>query len=188
MHDVLAKMPVRDSTGGTHPIVKAEHVLYQSSRGAEPDAPPNMAPWLLAIGLLIGALFLWLGMRAIAGSRGAQVATSVLFSAWSLVIGLLGVVLTILWTVTDHAFAHRNENLLLFNPLWLLLVVLLPLALMSGKTWSFARRLALAVAVLDVLALLAHVVLLSRQSNLALVGLALPPAVAIAWTMTRARR
>jgi hypothetical protein len=188
LHDVLAKMQVRDSTGATRPIVKAETVLYQSTRGLEPDAPPNMAPWLLVIGLVIAALFVWLGARAVAGGSGAQITAGVLFGAWSLIVGLLGVVLTILWTVTDHAFAHRNENLLLFNPLWLILVVLLPLALMSGRAWAFARRLAMSVAVLSVLALVAHIVLLSRQTNLALVGLALPPALAIAWTMTKVRR
>ncbi|MEO7085415.1 MAG: DUF4105 domain-containing protein [Gemmatimonadaceae bacterium] len=185
MHDILAKMPVHDSTGATHPLVKAEHVLFQSTRGPEPEAPPNMAPWLLAVGLVIGGVFAWLGARAIAGKHGASAAAAVLFGVWSLVAGLLGVVLTILWTVTDHDFAHRNENLLLFNPLWLLLVVLLPLALMRGRAAAFARRLSMALAVLTVLGLVAHLVLLSRQTNLALVGLALPPALAIAWTMRR---
>ena len=95
--------------------------------------------------------------------------------------GLLGVLLTLLWTVTDHVFAHHNENLLLFNPLWLVLAVLIAITMWSGRAARWTRLFALGLAGLSAIALLAHLVTLSSQVNLAVIGLALPPALAIAW-------
>ncbi|MEO6878562.1 MAG: hypothetical protein ABI205_08795, partial [Gemmatimonadaceae bacterium] len=83
--------------------------------------------------------------------------------------------------------AHANENVLLFNPLWLVLAVLLPIYLVTGRAARATRMLAMFLAGLGVLALAAHVVGLSRLSNLAIIGLALPASLAIAWIMTRAR-
>ncbi|MDB4877256.1 MAG: hypothetical protein JWM41_3702 [Gemmatimonadetes bacterium] len=183
LHDAVATLQVRDSTGATHPLVANEQVLYQSTRPAEPTAPPHLAPWLTAIGVVVAALFAWLGTRAGSGARGARVAAAIAMGLWSFLAGLLGVVLTILWTVTDHIFAHANENLLLFNPLWLVLAVLLPVYYLSGRATRATRAVALVLAGLCAVALLAHLVTLSRQSNLALVGLALPPALAILWAV-----
>ena len=179
LHDWAATRLVRDSTGATHKLVRNERVLYQSSRPAEAQSPPMLAPWLTAIGVVVALLFTWLGFR------GPTLGAAIAFSIWSLVCGLLGVLLTLLWTVTDHRFAHANENLLLFNPLWLLLVVLLPLYLRRNRAIATTRSLVFVVAGLSVLALLAHVVMLSRQANLAPIGLGLPPALAIAFVIAK---
>ncbi len=187
LHDVVATVQVRDSTGGMHPLVKREAVLFQSTRPPEPVAPPNFAPWLVAIGLILAGLFAWLGMRAAAGARGSVIAAGVVLSIWAVVAGLLGLVLSILWMFTDHVFAHANENLMLFNPLWLVLAVLLPIYFLTGRAARATRMLAMFLAGLGVLALAAHVVGLSRQSNLAIIGLALPASLAIAWVMTQVR-
>jgi hypothetical protein len=104
------------------------------------------------------------------------------------VAGVLGLLLTLLWTVTDHVFAHRNENLLLFNPLWLVLAVSIAITMWSGRAASLTRTLAFGLAGLIVLALVSHLVLLSAQVNLAIIGLALPPALAIAWAAAQQRR
>jgi hypothetical protein len=98
---------------------------------------------------------------------------------------VLGLLLTILWTLTDHVFAHRNENLLLFNPLWFVLAVLIAITMSSGRAARWTRLFALGLAGLGVIALLAHLVTVSSQSNLAVIGLALPPALAIAWVSAR---
>jgi hypothetical protein len=97
-------------------------------------------------------------------------------------------VLTLLWTVTDHAFAHSNENLLIFNPLWLAAVLMVPLTFTSGRFAHATRILTMALASLCALALIGHLVRLSSQSNLAIVALAFPPAMAIALVMQRLRR
>ena len=187
LHDVVGTLQVRDSTGATRPLVRGERVLFKATRGPEAETPPNLAPWLTAIGLLLAALIAWLGSRATAPRRGARLGAAIVMSIWCAVAGVLGLLLTLLWAVTDHVFAHRNENLLLFNPLWLVLAVSIAITMWSGRAASFTRWLAIGLAGLTVLALLAHLVLLSSQVNLAIIGLALPPALAIAWTTLQQR-
>jgi hypothetical protein len=58
---------------------------------------------------------------------------------------------------------------------------------LSGRAARATRGIAYLLATLSIVALLAHLVLLSRQVNLAVIGLALPPALAIAWTVWRWR-
>ena len=70
-----------------------------------------------------GAAVVLSGTRADFGSHAARTIAAALIGLWSFAAGLLGIVLTLLWTVTDHIFAHGNENLLLFNPLWLALAM-----------------------------------------------------------------
>jgi hypothetical protein len=89
--------------------------------------------------------------------------------------------LTILWTATDHFFAHYNENLLVFNPLWLLLGVLVAVYFTTGRAARVTGYLAIGLATLCALALLSHLVFVSRQANLSIILLALPAALAIAW-------
>jgi hypothetical protein len=185
LHDFISTLQVRDSAGGMRPLVKREMTLFQATRPPEPSSPPTRWPWLTAVGLIVAALFAWIGAAAMAGGRGARVAATLLIGAWALAAGLLGVVLTLLWTVTDHVFAHANENLLLFNPLWLVLAVLAIAALARGRTSMWFHKWSIGLAALAALALIIHVVFLSAQDNLAIIGLALPPALAIAWVATR---
>jgi hypothetical protein len=184
LHDWVATRQVRDSAGAMRPLVKAERVLYQAhGRASEPSEPPRLGLWLTLIGVVLGVIFL------IVGVRGSGLAGPILFSTWSVVCGLLGILLTLLWAVTDHRFAYANENLLIFNPLWLILAFLLPRYLRSGRSANLTRKLTFALAGLGVIALLAHIVFLSRQSNLAVIGLGLPPALAMAVvTMVSFRR
>jgi len=185
LHDVVGAVRLQDSTGASRPLVRGERVLFRSTRGPEAEAPPNLAPWLLALGVVLAGIFVWLGLRARSGRRGARLAAAIALSIWCTVAGVLGLLLTILWTLTDHVFAHRNENLLLFNPLWLVLAVLIAITMSSGRAARWTRLLALGLAGLGVIALLAHLVTVSSQSNLAVIGLALPPALAIAWVSAR---
>lgn len=176
LHDWVATRQVKDSAGAMHPLVKQQRVLFQSTRPPEPTAPPKFA-WLYAAGVVIALLFVWLGL---ATRTGAAIA----FGVWSALCGILGVLLTLLWTITDHRFAYANENLLLFNPLWLVLAVLLPLWAMRDRTPRFTKELLYTVSVLSVIALVAHVAL-SRQNNLPVIGLALPPALALAFVVAK---
>ena len=82
-----------------------------------------------------------------------------------------------------NPFAHQNENLLLFNPLWLVLVFLLPRFILRGRAAKTTRNLLTVFLTLAVLALVAHLGL-SRQHNIAVIGLALPIAAAL-WYVVR---
>ncbi|HEY4218148.1 MAG TPA: DUF4105 domain-containing protein [Gemmatimonadaceae bacterium] len=186
LHDVVAAAQVRDSQGALRPLVARESVLLQSDRPPEPAAPPKLGVWLLALGVVIAALIAWLGLGVEPESRGRRIVTGLVIGLWSLVAGLLGCALTFLWLFTDHVFARSNENLLLFNPLWLILAVMALVYYVSGRAERATRSLAALLALFSAIALLAHPVGLSRQSNLPLIGLALPAALVIAWLTTRA--
>ena len=189
LHDYLNTVQVRDSAGALHPLVRHDSLVVRSTRPPEPTEPPDLAPWLLVAGLVISGLFGWLGVKATRGgrrNRGAAVAAATLIGLWSVVAGLLGVLLTLLWTITDHTFAHSNENLLLFNPLWLVMAVLFSVGLLTGHAWRWTRMLAILLGGLAALALALHVMRVSRQDNLPIIALALPAALVIEWIAAHA--
>lgn len=142
------KRRLRDEkTADGLPLVIEEQMLPTGSSATEiwPE-PPDWRPLFAAAGVLLAGLLLSLSSqstrhpiaRVFAGGLGALV---------SMGLGLSGLLLTGLWLGTDHMSAWRNENLLLFLPLWLLTL---------PAWWQFTRgrhshgiwRLARAVAAL----------------------------------------
>jgi hypothetical protein len=186
LRDFVRTLEVSDGHGGMQPLVKSERVLFQATRDPAPAQPPRLWPGLLALGLAVGALVLWTGSRANAApSRSARFAPAIIVAVWSVAAGALGLILTVLWTATDHVFAHRNENVLLFNPLWFVAAVLIPITYVRGGAIRAARAIAVSIAALATVAVVLHVTTLSSQKNWAEIGLGLPPALAAAWVMTR---
>lgn len=185
LHDWVATRQVRDSAGVLRPLVKNERVLVQSNRPQEPQRPPSFA-WLWTAGAIIAGVFAWLGV--VARTPGAaRTSAATIFSVWSLTIGVLGVILTFLWTATDHRFAHPNENLLLFNPVWLVLAVTLPMTVLRDRAVWVTNRLLVLVFALGGLGLIAHLVGLSQQANLPIVGLGLLPTAGLIFATRQAR-
>jgi hypothetical protein len=185
LRDYIRELRVSDGNGGTRPLVKNERMLLGTVAHPEASAPPRWTPTFLAIGGLIAVLFASVGWRAARGSAGARYAAGTLFAFWSFALGILGVILTLLWVVTDHHFAYRNENLLLFNPLWLVLAVLAPMTAVKGRASRVTRWLTWTLAACGVLALLLHAIGLSQESNMEIIALTLPPMAAIAWAVHR---
>ncbi len=139
-------------------------------------SPPHRALWHLLVGLAIGAVFAGAGRLAGRNATAARVAARGVIGlgggAWGLVAGVLGLVLLGLWTLTDHEFGWRNENLLQANPLALALMVLAPLAAIRGS--RMATRLAAILAALSAAGLLLHFLPVTPQANLPIIALALP--------------
>jgi cytochrome bd-type quinol oxidase subunit 2 len=179
---------VRDSAGRSHKLVLRDTLLSPSKRAPEPTAPPPLGPWLLVLGLIVAGIIAGLGALVTAARRPGRAATigaAIALGVWTLVAGILGVLLTLLWAITDHRYAHSNENLLLFNPLWLILCVLVIVSIASGRAWRWTRDLAVLLATFAVVALLGHLVGVARQENLPVIALALPPALALVWVGIR---
>jgi hypothetical protein len=149
------------------PLVASEQVLLPHRIAPE---PPERArpwwPWMLA-GLALGVAVLLAARRA-PRSLGAVAGVSWLAS------GLVGMLMLFLWLGTAHRFAWANENLLLFDPVALLL---LPGAwrLARGRApGAWFRGLLAMVAALAVLALLLKWVMLFSQVNEPWIALLLP--------------
>jgi len=187
VHDYVATVQIESPTG-PRPLVKSEHVLFQSSRGPEPEAAPTLGVKFGIAGGAFAILVFWLAMAATKRTPWIRGIAATLVGLWALVVGLLGVVLTLLWSVTNHVIAHGNENLLLFNPLWLVLAVLLPMFVWSRKAVRPARLVCTAVVTMSVMALVSHMVGLSAQANLPIIALTLPPALAMAAIVARNER
>jgi len=185
LRDYLRELRIDDGHGGTRPLIKSERVLLGTVTHPEATAPPRWMPLFLTLGALIAALFSIVGWRGARGNARARFAAATLFALWSFGAGILGLLLALLWGVTDHTFAHRNENLLLFNPVWLVLAVLVPMTAVKGRTSRVTRWLTFSLAALAVIALLLHLVGLSREANGEIIAFALPPIVALAWAVHR---
>ncbi len=163
------------------PLVAAETELLPQRQAAEPDEHAiALWPWLLA-GVVIAALVLALGPR-----HPRSLAT--LAGGFWLLCGLLGAVLALSWAFTEHRALWANRNLLLLDPLCLLL---LPgaWALLRGRTPSPRfRALLVAVAVLAALACLPLWLQVSPQRNGHWIALLLPLHAALARLWARPSR
>jgi hypothetical protein len=162
------------------PLVADERTLFESTAPDPPAAPPLWLPWYLAVGAVVGALAVALGVGARRRTRWSGVGLGTLSAVWGTVGGLGGLVLAGLWAFTDHAMAYRNENLFQLNPLLLGLPVLVPLGLAGFRRAArWARALALIVAGLSLLGLVLQALPGLDQVNGPIIALLLPVHVGI---------
>jgi hypothetical protein len=121
----VREVKVHDNAGNLVPLVARETTIATARLPAPPDYPPNWVWWALAIGIASGFGLLALARERVrtdfAGSF-ARATFAISATAISLVCGIAGLVLIGLWTLTDHVAAWHNENILLLNPLCILLV------------------------------------------------------------------
>jgi hypothetical protein len=184
MRDALRAVTVPSPDGTLVPLVSDQRTIPPTSGQAVtvPDEPPSLVLRYLALGVLLAALAVVL--RVLANSnRAAMWGLSLLGMIWSLLCGVIGLLLIYMWAFTRHVFWAWNENLLLLSPLSLALVILLPAALLRSRGVRPARSLTRIVAVLGLLALVMSIAP-GGQSNLAIVALVLPLHVALAWAVS----
>ena len=144
-------------------------------RPAIAEAPPRLGPSMFLVGSLTAALGVLLAALARRGRGWLR-----LFGAHQLVVGMVvglpGLVLALLWAITEHRAAYANENLLLANPLTLV-VALAGAALLvrpSARTQLILEVLWLSLAITGIFAVVLKVLPLFEQDNGPLVALLLP--------------
>jgi hypothetical protein len=150
-----------------HPVIVAEQTLNVARLPPEPPESPRWRTAFLATGLALAAAF--------AGLRRwrARIAAGLALAWWSL-LALSGLGLAALWGLTSHVAAFGNENLLLFNPLCLLL---LPgaFALARGREPGRGfRRALMLIATLAGIAVFLKLLPFRVQSNGDWIALVLP--------------
>ncbi len=164
-----------NESGERVPLVAKKGFFFKSSAPPVPQAPPAYGPWLLLLGLVLGAGSAALGRLAARGRRFARVLLGFWSAVVGLVVGIPGTALVVMWLFTNHTVTYHNENLFLASPLTL---AVLPLAL----TFAFGRRDAWrelwwffsALSVLSVLGLALKVLPPFHQDNWRLIALLLP--------------
>jgi hypothetical protein len=188
MRDALRDIRVAGPDGAEVPLVAQEQIVP-----LPPDAKPipeaAIAPSLAlrfgALGVLLAALVA--GLRVMMLTRRSAAWGLALFgSAWSLLCGVLGVILLLAWMATKHVYWASNENVLLLTPFSLALVLLIPASILSGRRERAARMVASIVAALGVVAALLALIP-GGQENRAVVALFLPVHLALAWALALPR-
>jgi hypothetical protein len=172
----VASFQVTGPDGQKAPLVAKSWAYFKSpTRPPPPEQPPGYAPWMLALGLAVGASAVGLAYGGRAGGRLPRVLLGLENVVLGLVLGLPGTILFIMWTVTNHTVTYRNENLFLANPLTLLA---LPLGLMlvfgSKRARAWLRIVWLALAASGVLGVLLKVIPVFNQDNWRLIAFILP--------------
>lgn len=156
------------------PLVQTEQVLVEHRIAPEPpERPRRWWPWLL-IGLSAAALIV------LVAPRKPRLLVALAMPLW-LVCGIAGALLVFLWGFTEHQAAWANRNLLLMNPLCLLLI---PgaIPLLRKRTPSVWFRWLLAItATLAVVAWIVHWLPFAPQYNQSWVALLLPVHMALAY-------
>jgi hypothetical protein len=185
LRDALRDLSLPIGVGGARvPIVGDERYLAPlpgSHVIPELESSPRLFWRLLPVGLVLAALVIGLRIMAIS-RRGAAWGLALVAMAWSLLCGLLGTIVVLMGTMTRHVFWAWNENVLQFSPLSFALVVLIPLSLLAGRQMRVTRLTAFTVlAVAGFGAMLA--ILPGGQENRAIVAVALPVHLAVAWAL-----
>lgn len=175
----LREVRVTDENGKLQSLVASETQLAAARLADLPEFAPAWVWQALAIG--IASALAMLGLWRLRARAWARVAFASIASIGTLMLGLGGVVLIVLWTLTEHVSAWRNENILLLNPFCLLL---LPAWFGAFRArWRpsiFARRLGIAIATLACLAFFIKVFPAFAQDNRFWIALLLPLHVALA--------
>ena len=180
--DELSSFSVTDASGALRPLILNDEIVVPSSRADAPLAPPSWLWAYLMIGTIVGGVLAVGSTERVRSSLVLRSTSLVVGTAWSLLGGVLGLVLVGL-LFTDHIFSHRNENLFLVNPLMLATAVLLPLTLLGERWKGRARTWSLGMAGLALAGLLWHVLPWSTQTSAMFFALFLPAHLGLAWSL-----
>jgi len=172
----LRGIQLHDATGANRSLVLDEQLVSPNRLEVPPTAAPDLRPGLAIAGLILAALIVF-------ARRRWPLGFALLGTVYLVLAGLVGIVLLILWTLTEHHSAWANANLLLFNPLAFLL---LP-SLWRARRSLLPSRLANATLALQLLAMLIAVLLHllpgNVQQNQPWLLFALPCWLALAWCL-----
>lgn len=188
LQEYIRTVQIEGADGELIPLVRHEEAVYLGSGPPERSEPPGWYLIYLAIGLLWAALMVWCAGVARRGGRLGQAGFGLAAGAWALVAGLGGSVLLFLWIGTDHVMTRANENLLQLNPLALLLLVLVPLALAADRWRKPAVVLAGLVAAGSLLGAAAKILPGFDQANWQVIALAAPVNAALWLSLRRLLR
>ena len=166
---------------GARPLVSEARSLFVAHRPPPLETPPARAGICFLAGSIVGLLFFLLGRAVTRADLGAPVRVSlrVLFglslAGWGLVTGFVGCFLVYVWAFTDHVVAHHNQNILLFAP-WAVALLVLGLGVSFGRPWAErgVRIVALAALAATIAAALLKLGLVRHQENYRLLLFSLP--------------
>lgn len=181
----VREVQIVHADGSTRPLIAQEHWVQRSEAWPEPAQPRSWLGIALFTGLTVAALLLALARQR--QRRAARIAQALLAGTFCLLTAVIGSILLLGWLGTEHQMMAANRNLLLFNPLALLL---LPACVALARSTGVPAQRATLLAVLIAFgAALTPMLLLlpNAQQNLPWIALLLPAHAALAWTLLSTR-
>lgn len=183
LRQVVGEMRLTGSDGVARPLVADSRVIATGEIEQPSALPPDLRWPLLILGLTLGGVLLWLANRR---STATRVPLAIFAIAFESFCGAGGLALLFLWFGSDHLAAWRNENLLLLNPLCLLLIPTWIAALRARRTASrWARTVAWLIVLGAAFALFSKILPWFVQENLHWIVLFLPLHLALALALPR---
>jgi hypothetical protein len=176
----LHSITVPDGHGGTQPLVQSEDLLAPNHLDVPPTTPPDLRIPLGIAGLLFA------GLLVVAWKR-AQLVYVLLGNLFLILVGTAGLLMLVLWVLTDHHSAWANVNLLLFNPTAFTLLRPLWLARAGIGPSRFINGVLLLQLIALMIAIFLHL-LPNAQQNQPWLLFALPCWLALALPLKSPRR
>ncbi|MFN2315669.1 MAG: DUF4105 domain-containing protein [Gemmatimonadales bacterium] len=171
--------------GAMTPLVVREETLATGGLYPVPDAPARWWPGFLLVGVLLGAALAATGRTR---HRLLGRAFLPLAALYLLIAGVLGLTMALLWSVSGHEVAWRNENLWQFNLASLALLAILPRARRGDERLTAAAwLLALAIVGCSLFGVALKVFPVFDQANWDVIALALPANIGVALGVVGAR-
>jgi hypothetical protein len=191
LSEMLRDAEVPDATGKLAPLIKSEQTLFVATRPPEPRSVEVHTASFFLTGCLLFAILTGLAQAAKAKNGWLRPVFLLTAAVCSLVIGIAGTGLIALWTLTNHAYSYRNENVLQATPLSLILGVMIMMHLRSRKRddgsspFVSARTLQIAwlVAGLSAFGFVMKLLPIFRQENLDIIALLLLAHLGIAMAL-----
>jgi len=165
------------------PLVVSDKFIFHSSKINEPEAVKSYLSFYLPISATLGVFFALLGYLCIAKHKIARLLLALFGTLWSLLSGLIGTILVVIWFFTKHRFGHWNENLLQFNPLSLVLAACFLVFLIRGRLPKIGFQLLYGVAGLSFFGLVMQIIPIFDQVNSEIIAIALPAHLGLLWAM-----
>lgn len=189
----LGEVEIGQDEGRPRLLVSATQELSRASpalAAAERSFLRRHGPYPLGYTLPVGAVSTALALGLLLLARAQAPRAGLLFAlagiAFAIFATLAGLLLLGLWSLTEHVSAWRNENLLLLNPLWLLLLPALWRTRDPGwRSRGLSRALAWLVLLSALAALALKLLPASVQDNAVWLALLLPPQWVVAWRLLR---
>ena len=171
----LRNIQLHDATGASRPLVLDEQLVSPNRLEVPPVAAPDLRPGLAIAGLILAVLIVF-------ARRRWSLGFALLGTIYLVLAGLIGIVLLILWTLTEHHSAWANANLLLFSPLAFFLLPSLWRARRGLPPSRFVNAILLVQLLAMLIAVLLHLLTGNVQQNQPWLLFALPCWLALAWS------
>ncbi len=176
---------------GSIPLVKEKRTLVDAlNRPNILTKPPDRVINYLQVGFVLGGLFAFLGAEANHRRlRWARVALGALSGVFGFVVGILGTLFVLLWTLTNHEVAFHNENILQCAP-WALALPALSYGIARGRlrAVTLAKRVVYVALGAAMLGLLAKLLPFMVQQNYRVMAAFIPSWTGLAIAITLLER